>query len=416
MLALLGASMPAVGQDLKQQAKVAHEQMLYPKAQALARQAAQSDPHDAEAWFLLGWYTHYRCYDSRPLSGFTRATSDSILMFLQEAVQLDPTLGDAYYFIGAEYGCRFREAQCRGDVKQARADLRAGRARGGYPDWALEYCRNMLRLCAKDAVLVVDGDILVNGVSYIQQIEGYRPDITAMYRLSVPSNVLLYKTGIPGAVVPAPISWSRDQILDRQSYPWTTDTVRIPVRTEVLKDLGIASPDTVFTWAVATDTNSRWISMYTALLMDVVETNQWRRPIYFASRNLPPAGMGSCLQDCGLVQRLMPVHVAKYGIGLDTLTMKRVLLDSTSYCSIADHKQHPMPRVSGVLYNYFNCLLTLATHYNRTGNTSDYDAVVDRMAALGPAFYESVDPNYPARIEWLRKGMPPMEDNPQPEP
>ena len=38
------------------------------------------------------------------------------------------------------------------------------------------------------------------------------------------------------------------------------------------------------------------------------------------------------------------------------------------------------------------------------------------MAALGPAFYESVDPNYPARIEWLRKGMPPMEDKPQPEP
>jgi len=409
MLALFVTAMLAAGQDLKQQAKAAYEQMLYPKAQALARQATEANPDDAEAWFLLGWYTHYRSYDSRPLSGFTRATSDSILRFLGRAVQLDSTLGDAYYFIGAEYGCRFREALCRGDVKQAKADLRAGRARGGYPDWALEYCRNMLRLCAKDAILIVDGDIVVNGVSYLQLVERYRPDVTVMYMLSVPSYALLFKTGIPGAVVPAPISLSREQILGRQTFPWATDTVRVRVKAAALEELGLSSPDTVFEWEVATDSSSPWIGMHTALLLDMVETNRWRRPMCFASGYRTPADIDSCLQDCGLVRRLLPVRVADCGIGLDTLTMQRVFLGSSSYGSIADHKQHPMPRASGILYNYFNCLLTLATHYNRTGNTSDYDAVVERMAALGPPFYESVIPNYQARIDWLRQGMPPAE-------
>jgi hypothetical protein len=224
----------------------------------------------------------------------------------------------------------------------------------------------------------------------------------------------MYKAGIPGAVVPAPISWSRAQILDRQIYRWATDTIRIPVKAEVLNGLGIASPDTVFDLEVAADTNSRWIDMHTALLLDIVETNQWHRPIYFASGYHPPVDIDSCLQDCGLVQRFLPVRVARYGIGLDTLTMQRVLMDSTSYGSLADHKQHPMPRASGILYNYFNCLLTLATHYNQTGNKSAYDAVVDRIAALGPPFYDSAVPNYPARIEWLRKGMPPIEEQPQP--
>jgi hypothetical protein len=273
----------------------------------------------------------------------------------------------------------------------------------------------MLRSCAKDAILVVDGDVVVNSVSYLQLVEGYRPDVTAMYLLGLPWTTLLFKTGIPGAVVPAPISLSREQILGRQAFPWATDTVRIPVKTELLKELGISSPDTAFAWEVATDTNSRWINMYTALLMDIVETNQWRRPIYFASGYRTPVGIDSCLQDCGLVQRLLPVRVARYGIRLDTLTMTRVLLDSASYRDLATYKQHPMPRASGILYNYFGCLLTLATHYNQTGNRAAYDAVVDRAAALGPAFYESVVPNYPARVEWLRKGMPPVEEQPQPE-
>ncbi len=404
--ALFVAIKPALGQEPKQLAKVAYKQMLYRRAQALARQATEANPDDGEAWFLLGWYTHYLCYDSRPLSGFTRATSDSILAFLEKAVKLDSTLGDAYYFLGAEYGCRFREALCRGDVRQAQADLRAGRTRGGYPDWALEYCRNMLRSCATDAVLIVDGDILVNCISYLQLVEKYRPDVTTMYRLNVPSNVLLYKTGIPGAVVPAPISWSRAQILDRQTYRWATDTVHIPVQTGVLKTLGVASSDTVFDWVVTADTGSPWIGMHEALLLDIVETNRWRRPVFFASGYRIPPGIEDCLQDCGLVQRLLPVRVAEHGLELDTLTVARVLMDSTSYRSAATVKQHPMPRAAGILFNYFSCLLTLATHYHQAGNSTAYNAAVDRLAALGPPLYEGVLPNYAARLDWLRRGMP----------
>jgi len=274
----------------------------------------------------------------------------------------------------------------------------------------------MLKSCGPDAILFMDGDIVVNCLRYLQIVEGYRPDVTALCTMGRARLTLQYKYGVRGAIRPAPISWSREQILDMQTYMWGTDTVDIPVPPEVLSALGMNVPDTVLRWVVEQASPQRTaLSAYMAQVIDIVETNRWRRPIYLSA----PMRVGyidSCLQNCGLVYRLLPVSAAKYGLDLDTLTMTRVLLDSASYRDLAAYKQHPMPRVSGVLYNYFNCLLTLATHYNRSGNTSDYDAVVDRMAALGPAFYESVDPNYPARIEWLRKGMPPMEDKPQPEP
>lgn len=410
-LTLSAAASPAADTlSLKQEAKSAYERMRYPAAQTLARQATEANPDDAEAWFLLGWYTHYRCYDSRPLSGFTRATSDSILTFLGRAVSLDPSLGDAYYFIGAEYGCRSTDALCRGDARGARAELRAGRAKNAYPDWALEYCRNVLKSCAQDAILFMDHDNIVNGIRYLQIVEGYRPDITAILTMGRAGPTLAYKKGVPGAIRPAPISWTREQILDMQEYRWGTDMVRIPVRLEALKGLGITAPDTVLEWEIEQPSPQYpWLSACAAQIIDIVETNRWHRPIYF----LEPtrfAYIDSCLQNCGLVYRLLPVNAAKYGLTIDTLTMTRVLTDSASYRDLATYKQRPMPRASGVLYTYFNALLTLAGHYNQTGNKSAYDAVVERLAALGPPFFESVDPNYRARIEWLRKGMPPTEE------
>jgi tetratricopeptide (TPR) repeat protein len=406
---LTAAPLAADTLSLKQQARTEYERMRYPKAQALARQATEENPDDAEAWFLLGWCTHYRCYDSRPLSGFSRATSDSTLDFLERAVQLDPKLGDAHYFIGAEYGCRCVDALCRGDARQARAELRAARAKNAYPDWALEYCRNLLKSCAQDAILFMDHDIIVNGVRYLQIVEGYRPDITAILTMGRARPTLPYKDGVRGAIRPAPIGWTREQILDMQSYRWGTDTVRIPVRPEVLKGLGIASSDTVLEWEVEQASPERAVlPAYTAQVIDIVETNRWQRPVYF----LEPAQPGyidSCLQNCGLVWRLLPVRAAEYGLSLDTTTMKRVLMDSASYRDLATYGQHPMPRASGILYGYFEALLTLAVHYNQAGDQTAYSAVIDRMAALGPVFFESVVPNYAERIALFRKGMPPAE-------
>ena len=409
MALAVAVSLAADTLGLKDRAKAEYDRMHYPRAQALARQATVENPGDAEAWFLLGWYTHYRCYDSRPLSGFTRATSDSTLRFLDKAVQLDPLLGDAHYFIGAEYGCRCRDALCRGDARGARAELRAGRAKNAYPDWAFEYCRNMLKSCAPDAILFMDHDIIVNGIRYLQIVEGYRPDITAIITMGCARYTLPYKTGVRGAIRPASISWTRDQILEISGYRWTTDTVHIPVRPEVLSSLGVAARDTIIDWVVEqASPQYPMLSAYAAQVADIIETNRWQRPVYF----IEPTGSGfldSCLQNCGLVYRLLPVRVAQYGLTLDTLTTKRVLMDSTNYRELATYKDHPMPRASGILTNYFNALLTLAIEYDRTGNRTAYDAAIEQLAALGPPFFEQAVPNFRERIEVFRKGMPPAE-------
>ena len=103
---------------LKQQSRKEFKLGRHRRAIEFARQATEAEPTDAEAWYLRGWSLFYLRFDSRPLSGATRATSDSILNFLERATRLDPKLGDACYAIGACYGDMVVDELGEGNVKQ----------------------------------------------------------------------------------------------------------------------------------------------------------------------------------------------------------------------------------------------------------------------------------------------------------
>jgi tetratricopeptide (TPR) repeat protein len=92
--------------NFKEQAISAFRKGDLNHAVELLEQAKNTHPNDAEIYYYLGYFSHYLAYDSRPLIGHDKNYSDRILIYLNKAVELDPNFGDAYYFIGAEYGAR----------------------------------------------------------------------------------------------------------------------------------------------------------------------------------------------------------------------------------------------------------------------------------------------------------------------
>jgi tetratricopeptide (TPR) repeat protein len=399
-----GWSGPVSEAMLKQQSRREFGRGRYHQAIEFARQATEADPTDAEAWYLRGWSMHYLCFDSRPLSGQTRATTDSVLSFLERATTLDPKPGDAYYSIGACYGMLVQDELGEGNVKQAVADLRAARAHGGLPDWVLEYDRQILNQCAPNAVLLDGGDEVVAGIAYLQLVEHERPDVSAFFaQITHGPWGVAAKNGVPGAIAPAPISWSRQQLLSMHSYKWHIDTLFVPVSSEALNNLGIAGPDTVFEWEVKADSEGR-LGCDVALLMDIIETNRWRRPIYFAQWYPMGMDIDDYIQNCGLVQRLLPIRAAAHGLDLDTLALRRLLLDRTEYRDIEGYMEQPMPRTQGILWPYLAGLMELVSHYYQTGDTATCEAVLDRMAKISPALAE-LKPDLPEMVAALRKGL-----------
>jgi tetratricopeptide (TPR) repeat protein len=379
----------------------------YEGAISILEEALKESPKDPEIYYYLGRFTHYFCYDSRPLSGFDISWSDKILRYLRKAVSLKPDYGDALYFIGAEHGARFWMAMREGNTEKMKRELIEGREEGGYPDWLLEYGENLLRSCERDAILLVAGDAETNAAIYLQLVKKFRTDVTVIpfALLERPWYVLLLKRGIEGVLRSCPISWTEEQILDMHPYKWKGRKISIAVSGEILQKLGLEGEDSVFLWDVEPDLESQsksFLSPGKALLLDIVESNGWKRPIYLSlsCAHSIDLGLDDYLQLCGLAYRFLPVNVEEHNLTLNEGSIENVLMNPKNLENLSDLKKHNMPRISGMLNYYRYVLLTLAKAYYEKGEKERARGVIERMEELIP---EDVLPISPGMTRFIEK-------------
>jgi tetratricopeptide (TPR) repeat protein len=408
LLSALFAPLMGQHETLKEKALAQFENANYPAAIEYLQQALADSPNDADIYYYLGYFTHYLCYDSVPLTGFGRAKSDEVLRYLEKAVKLDPHYGNAYYFIGAEYGARARDQMQRGNMAGAVEEFRSGRQTGGYPDWMMEFGRNMLRSCAPNAILFTSGDFDANSVEYLQCVEGYRTDVTAipLALLERPSFVALFKRGATGIMAPAPISWGDEQIAEMHPYKWKKNTIRIPVPEEIGR--AQATGQTDVEWELSPDLGLGkelgLLSAGRAVFADIVLTNRWERPIYFSTGCPPRAweGLASNLQSCGIAYRLLPFAPPT---SVDVETTTALLLDQRNFQFLPTLRDSDMPRVSVVLQNYRASFLSLAQQHIRQGEFVQAKAVLAAMNKLVPEDILPISEYCGSMIEALKQTL-----------
>src|SRR6056297_2384051 len=175
ILLLIVLSNRAFSENFKEQALKAWEAEKYKDGLALLTKARENNLQDPEIYYYLGKFKHYLCYDSRPLAGgYDESDSDEVLEYLQKAIELKPDYGNAYYFLGSEYGARAHNYMAKNKLDKAKEQLILGHQAGGYPDWLLEYNRNILRSVDKNGILFTGGDGELNPLLYLQVVENIR--------------------------------------------------------------------------------------------------------------------------------------------------------------------------------------------------------------------------------------------------
>jgi tetratricopeptide (TPR) repeat protein len=358
---------------LKERALAEFQKARYAAAIAYLQRARSAAPEDAEIYYYLGYFTHFLCYDSVPLTGFGRDKSDEVLRYLNRAVELDPGIGNAFYFIGAEYGARAREELRTGNVPGAAEQFRLGRARGGYPAWLMEFGRNLLKSCPPDAILFTGGDADTNPVEYLQIVEGYRPDVTVIPTalLERPWFVALLKSGLDGAVRQAPVSWSERQIMDMHPYKWQTNTIRIPVAEKH------RTKHEAIDWELVPDQNGR-LNTGRAAIADILATNRFMRPVVYSSgvSNAAIEGLGPYIRVTGIARELLPEEVREE---VDVEATSALMLDPRNFEAVPTLRTQDMPRVSGLMVNYRASYLYLALHYSRADDVEMVTRIIGAM-------------------------------------
>lgn len=341
----------------------------YEKAIEILKQAEIAGANDPEVYYLLGYYSHYLAYDSRPLIDYNEKYSNKILRYLEKAIELNPNYRNAYYFIGAEYGARALNALQTGNSESYISNYKKAYEKGAFPLWLIEYGKNILNSCDENAILIVGGDAEFNPIQYLQLIEHYRRDITVIPYgfLNRPWYIEKLRTGVKNLLKNVPISFSEEQVYNMHPYKWDTLTIEIPISEKLKKEFEL-TPDKTFSWKLEPNMISgekTYLSADKAIFANIVKTNGWERSIYFSLGCNPSffSGLKDYFQLCGLAYKLLPKKTENAKNEINPNSIVNVLLDKKNIKNFSDVDKHDMPRASNILNNYYAVLYRLAALY-----------------------------------------------------
>ena len=129
----------------------------------------------------------------------------------------------------------------------------------------------------------------------------------------------------------------------------------------------------------ALDVFRGYLSCERAFLLEIIESNNWERPIYWTlgMDNRYLGGLDSCSSYKGLVYKLLPFNTSETEYELDINSLKELAKKENfnDYKSILETNQ---PRISGiVLYAYASSMIQLAKKYKENGQVDKIEELID---------------------------------------
>jgi tetratricopeptide (TPR) repeat protein len=411
IVAVISLSLNVSGNDsLKEKAIEEFKKEHYDNAIDFMKKAAEENPKDAEIYYYLGWFNHYRAYDSRPLKGFDSSYSKQVFMYLDKALELDPGYGDAKYFYGAECSANAIISMQNPDVESVRHFYSLANQKGAYPDWLKEFGRNLLSSCSKNSILFAGGNPDFDVCFYLQLHEKYRTDITLIPIgfIDRPWYVRLLKDGLQETVKPVEIDLTEQQIMDVHPFKWRS--TKIPIQVSIFDKKQYSLPNNYcMEWEVKPDLYSNrmhskmdgeeaskreYLSPQRAVLLQIIEDNFDKRPIFFSKlcSNEFLGGLDAFFQSYGLVSRLIPVDSDKNDLSDNYIEIQKLLVERnlTMFKTIKDND---LPRISVAISSvYYRAILQLLNDFKIKKDSS-------AIAKLEEVFENNMKIDYNEKFE-----------------
>lgn len=272
---------------------------------------------------------------------------------------------------------------------------------------AWDYSYNILQTCEPDAIIFTNGDNDTFPLWYLQDVEGVRRDIRIV-NLSLVNTawyISQLKNSEPHGTKKVPISLSEAQIERIQPMQWEARQLELPVAKETFEKFGVR--DTSITnKAKITFTmphtvqfgNVKAIKAQDIMVWDIIRTNNWQRPVYFAVTVSPDSkiGLDEYLWMDGLAWRLKPAKVSSGDIGLHPHIMEANLMPENVapskepqygylFRGLNDTTIYFDENVRRLTMNYRYSFIRLALHYQTVQNNFDRGKqVLARMESLLP--------------------------------
>ena len=143
----------------------------------------------------------------------------------------------------------------------------------------------------------------------VQVCENYRTDITviAWGHLNRPFYILELKNGKSRRNIR--LDLTEEQIMDMHPYKWDTTLMEIYVPEKICEKYSL-DKEYNMKWEIVPDLfgSSSYLGCETAIILSIIESNQWDRPIFFQSgiTEYIVNGIHQNVTRFGLVEKLVP--------------------------------------------------------------------------------------------------------------
>jgi len=276
---------------------------------------------------------------------------------------------------------------------------------GNYLPW--DYSYNLLQSCEQDAILFTNGDNDTFPLWYLQDVEGIRRDIRVvnLSLLNTPWYIDQLKNQTPHGAKKVPISRSDAQIKNIQVVAYEPQTLDLPVPKELLAHYGVTNPDVVSKGAISFQMphtldfgNVKGLRVQDIMVLDIIFTTKWQRPIYFAMTVADEGkiGLKDYLEMRGMAFKIIPKQSRAFWENMDEQKTYQHLFSEAKDVSatpqegfrwrgLQDKSVYLDEDGRRLLMNYRQTFFALGYYYaNIKGQPERFSEVLDRMEAVIP--------------------------------
>lgn len=300
--------------EFKLQAKKDSDTADFSAAYRILSNQVKQDPKNAEFRYFLG-YTIDRMNAEDGKSMYKLSLEMSILASEQfeEVNRLEPNyrgekyLLDPYAKITSIWGSQAEAYLNRKLPDSAKWAFAEGKKRGGFTAPFLEFNRQLLNSCDKNAILITYGDNISIPIWYLQTMENFRTDIIAIDANLV--NTIWYPKYLK-AERNLKMSLNNAAIDTIDYMKWDPKIITVVNTKDAAQQ---------FSWELRPTYLDKYILKGDRILLDIIDQNLFKRPIYFSNQSDSSYNLflSRYLRNEGLVERLNLSDLYLPGAGAD---------------------------------------------------------------------------------------------------
>ncbi len=256
-------------------------------------------------------------------------------------------------------------------VNVLRANYHEHSRKGNYV--ASDYSYNILQTCEPNGIIFTNGDNDTFPLWYLQEVEGVRKDVRVvnLSLLNTPWYIKQLRNNEPKVA----IGRLSDDDIDRLTpIPWKKSKIKIssPPGTDLQP----------MEWELKPTLMKRGLRVQDIMILQILEANRWKRPIYFAVTVSPDnkLGMDSYLQMEGLAFRIHPEKVKRINPG----KLEHNLYKVYKYRNLNNPKVYFNDNIVKLIGNYRSGFFQLAIDRLYSDDKEGMLAALDSMAVRMP--------------------------------